>query len=102
MEAQTNIDQREKPRLGLWAPGRVTTRYLARRLEHDSDHNGSDRVSLAIWKGRASLPIIGTVMIWRTAASLKLGHEASITKAIGGKAQENKQGDAATGSTRLA
>ena len=63
LDARTNIDQREKPRLGLWVPGRVTTRYLARGLKHDSDHNGSDRVSLAIWKGRASLPIIGIMTI---------------------------------------
>ena len=94
MYAWKNINLWEKPRLGLLAPGRVTTRYLARRLEHDSDHNGSDRVSLTIWKGCTSLPIIGTMTIWRAAASLKLGHEASITKAIGGKARENKLGDA--------
>ena len=40
--------------------------------------------------------------IWRAAASLKPGHEANITKAISGKARENKLGDAAKGSTRLA
>ena len=75
---------------------------LQRRLEYDSDHNGIDRVSLAIWKGHASLPIIGTMTIWRAAASLKPGHKASITKAIGGKAREKKKSDAATGSKRLA
>ena len=71
-------------------------------LEYDSDHNGSDRVSPAIWKGHAILPFIGTMTIWCAVASLEPGHKASITKAIGGKAWENKLGDAATGSTRLA